>query len=377
MIAPPSMADRDGKIWMDGEMVEWRDAKIHVLTHTLHYGCGVFEGVRAYNTVNGTAIFRLQEHTERLFNSAKILRMKIPFSKEQVNEVQSDVVRANKLESCYIRPLTWIGSQKLGVSPRGNQIHLMVAAWAWGAYLGEEGMKRGIRVKTSSYTRHHVNITMTQAKAVSNYTNSILANMEALDDGYDEALLLDSSGFVSEGAGENIFVVKDGVIYTPDLSAGALNGITRNTVFHICKDLGLEIVQKRITRDEVYIADEAFFTGTAAEVTPIRELDRAGDRRRLARPGHREDPERLLRHRQRPQSQVRPLAHQGLIMDCCNCQEGFRRRAAGQGPQRQRRRVLPQPGGRHEAVEQPPAHLPGRGAAPARPSAPTAAPCTG
>jgi branched-chain amino acid aminotransferase len=184
------------------------------------------------------------------------------------------VVRANKLESCYLRPLTWIGSQKLGVSPKGNQIHLMVAAWAWGAYLGEEGLKRGIRVKTSSYTRHHVNITMTQAKAVSNYTNSILANMEALDDGYDEALLLDASGFVSEGAGENIFVIKDGVVYTPDLSAGALNGITRNTVLHICEDLGLKLVQKRITRDEVYIADEAFFTGTAAEVTPIRELDR-------------------------------------------------------------------------------------------------------
>ena len=249
----PSMADRDGKIWMDGQMVDWRDAKIHVLSHTLHYGCGAFDGVRAYNTAQGTAIFRLEEHTERLFNSAKILRMKIPFTKEEVNEAQKAVVRENKLESCYLRPLTWIGSQKLGVSPKGNQIHLMVAAWAWGAYLGEEGMQRGIRVKTSSYTRHH---------------------MEALDDGYDEALLLDSSGFVSEGAGENIFVIKNGVIYTPDLSAGALNGITRNTVFHIAKDLGLEIVQKRITRDEVYIADEAFFTGTAAEVTPIRELDR-------------------------------------------------------------------------------------------------------
>ena len=270
----PSMADRDGKIWMDGELVDWRDAKIHVLTHTLHYGCGAFEGVRAYNTVNGTAIFRLQDHTDRLFNSAKILRMQIPFSKEQVNEAQKQVVKANGLESCYIRPLVWIGSQKLGVSPRGNQIHLMVAAWAWGAYLGEEGMQRGIRVKTSSYARHHVNITMTQAKAVSNYSNSILANMEALDDGYDEALLLDSSGFVAEGAGENVFIVKDGVVYTPDLSAGALNGITRNTTLHICKDLGIEVVQKRITRDEVYIADEAFFTGTAAEVTPIRELDR-------------------------------------------------------------------------------------------------------
>jgi branched-chain amino acid aminotransferase len=255
------MADRDGKIWMDGQMVDWRDAKIHVLTHTLHYGCGAFEGVRAYNTVNGTAIFRLQEHTDRLFNSAKILRMAIPFTKDEVNEAQKAVVRANNLESCYLRPLTWIGSQKLGVSPKGNQIHLMVAAWAWGAYLGEEGMKR-------------VNITMTQAKAVSNYSNSILANMEALDDGYDEALLLDAAGFVSEGAGENVFVVKDGVVYTPDLSAGALNGITRNTVLHICKDLGIELVQKRITRDEIYIADEAFFSGTAAEITPIRELDR-------------------------------------------------------------------------------------------------------
>jgi branched-chain amino acid aminotransferase len=268
------MSDRDGKIWMDGKMVEWRDAKIHVLTHTLHYGCGAFEGVRAYNTVNGTAVFRLQEHTERLFNSAKILRMHIPFSQQEAMDVQREVVRANKLESCYIRPLVWIGDKKLGVSPKGNTIHLMVAAWAWGAYLGEEGLKKGIRVKTSSYTRHHVNITMTQAKAVSNYTNSILANMEVTDEGYDEALLLDTSGFVSEGAGENIFVVKNGVIYTPDLSAGALSGITRNTVFHIAQDLGIEVIQKRITRDEVYIADEAFFTGTAAEVTPIRELDR-------------------------------------------------------------------------------------------------------
>ncbi len=271
---PPPLDDRDGKIWMDGELVDWRDAKIHVLSHTLHYGCGAFEGVRAYNGAQGTSIFRLQEHTERLFNSAKILRMKIPFTPEQLNEAQRQVVRENKLESGYLRPLVWIGSEKLGVNPRGNRIHAMVAAWPWGAYLGDEGMKRGIRIKTSSYTRHHVNITMTQAKAVSNYSNSILANMEALDDGYDEALLLDAAGFVSEGAGENIFLVKGNVIYTPDLSAGALNGITRNTVLHIAKDLGIEVVQKRITRDEVYIADEAFFTGTAAEVTPIRELDR-------------------------------------------------------------------------------------------------------
>ncbi|MET0384247.1 MAG: branched-chain amino acid transaminase [Burkholderiaceae bacterium] len=269
-----SMDDRDGKIWMDGGLVEWRDAKIHVLTHTLHYGCGAFEGVRAYKTAKGTAIFRLREHTERLFNSAKILRMKIPFTIEQVMDAQREVIRENELESGYIRPLTWIGSEKLGVSPKGNKIHLSVAAWAWGAYLGEEGLRRGIRVKTSSYTRHHVNVTMTQAKTVSNYTNSILANTEAVDDGYDEALLLDASGFVSEGAGENIFVVKDGVVHTPDLSAGALNGITRNTVFAICRDLGLKLVEKRITRDEIYICDEAFFTGTAAEVTPIRELDR-------------------------------------------------------------------------------------------------------
>jgi branched-chain amino acid aminotransferase len=278
-----SMADRDGKIWMDGKLVDWRDAKIHVLTHTLHYGCGAFEGVRAYKQADGsTAIFRLQEHTERLFNSGKILRMKIPFTPEQVMDAQREVVRANKLESCYLRPLIWIGSEKLGVSPKGNTVHLMVAAWAWGAYLGEEGLKKGIRVKTSSYTRHHVNITMTQSKTVSNYTNSILANMEATDDGYDEALLLDPSGFVSEGAGENLFVIKGGKVYTPDLSAGALNGITRNTIFAICQDLGLELIEKRITRDEVYICDEAFFTGTAAEVTPIRELDRiqigAGER---------------------------------------------------------------------------------------------------
>ncbi|WP_449369682.1 branched-chain amino acid transaminase [Thiomonas sp.] len=273
MVMPTSMSDRDGKIWMDGQLVEWRDARIHVLTHTLHYGCGAFEGVRAYKTDKGTAIFRLRDHTERLFNSAKILRMDIPFTFEQAMQAQIDVVKVNGFDSCYIRPLTWIGDKKLGVSPRGNTIHLMIAAWPWGAYLGEEGLKRGIRVKTSSYTRHHVNITMVNAKAVSNYTNSILANMEVTNDGYDEALLLDPQGFVSEGAGENIFIVRDGVLYTPDLSSGALNGITRKTVFAICEDLGLPLREKRITRDEVYIADEAFFAGTAAEVTPIRELD--------------------------------------------------------------------------------------------------------
>jgi branched-chain amino acid aminotransferase len=200
--------------------------------------------------------------------------MPITFTQQELMQAQLDVVKANNLESCYLRPLVWLGSEKLGVSPKGAKVHAMVAAWAWGAYLGEEGLKRGIRVKTSSYTRHHVNITMTQAKAVSNYTNSILANLEATEDGYDEAMLLDSAGFVSEGAGENLFIIKDGKLYTPDLSAGALNGITRNTIFAICQDLGLELKEKRITRDEVYICDEAFFTGTAAEVTPIRELDR-------------------------------------------------------------------------------------------------------
>jgi branched-chain amino acid aminotransferase len=306
-----SMHDRDGKIWMDGEMVEWRDAKIHVLSHTLHYGCGAFEGVRAYDAVGGTAIFRLREHTERLFNSAKILRMKIPFTPEQLMQAQREVVRLNGLRSCYIRPLIWIGSERLGVSPKGNTIHVMVAAWAWGAYLGDEGMKRGIRVKTSSYTRHHVNITMTQAKAVSNYTNSILANMEALDDGYDEALLLDASGFVSEGAGENLFVIRGGTVFTPDLSAGALNGITRNTVLAICRDLGVPLVEKRITRDEVYIADEAFHRHRGRGDADPRTRPR-DHRRGHARPADRADPERLLRHRQRPQRQVRRVAGPGL-----------------------------------------------------------------
>jgi branched-chain amino acid aminotransferase len=269
-----SMSDRDGKIWMDGQLVDWRDAKIHVLTHTLHYGCGVFEGVRAYATPEGAAIFRLREHTVRLFNSAKILRIAMPFGLDEVMEAQREAVRVNNLESAYIRPLVWIGDEKLGVNPGGNPIHLMIAAWPWGAYLGDDGLKNGIRVKTSSYARHHVNITMTQAKAVSNYTNSILATLEATDEGYDEALLLDVSGFVSEGPGENLFIVRNGAVHTPDLSAGALNGITRNTVFAICQDLGLTLVERSITRDEVYICDEAFFTGTAAEVTPIREVDR-------------------------------------------------------------------------------------------------------
>jgi branched-chain amino acid aminotransferase len=267
-----SMADRDGLIWFDGKMVDWRDARIHVLTHTLHYGMGVFEGVRAYDAVGGTAIFRLAEHTRRFFNSAKIFQMALPFDEATLAQAQKDVVRENKLASCYIRPIAWIGSQKLGVSTRGNTVHVAIAAWPWGAYLGEDGLSRGIRVKVSSYTRHHVNISMVRAKASGYYVNSILANAEVTANGYDEALLLDTEGYVSEGAGENVFIVRNGVIYTPDV-ASCLDGITRDAVITIARDLGIEVREKRITRDEVYCADEAFFTGTAAEVTPIREVD--------------------------------------------------------------------------------------------------------
>ncbi len=267
-----SMADRDGKIWKDGHMIEWRDATLHMLTHSLHYGMAIFEGVRAYKTVDGTAIFRLKEHTQRLFKSAKIFQMKLPFDMETLMAAQREVVRANQLESCYIRPLAWIGSEKMGVSARGNTIHVSVAAWPWGAYLGEEGLAKGIRVKTSSFTRHHVNISMVRAKASGYYINSILANQEVTADGYDEALLLDTEGYVSEGAGENVFIVKAGKIYTPDL-ASCLDGITRDSVLTMARDLGIEVIEKRITRDEIYCSDEAFFTGTAAEVTPIRELD--------------------------------------------------------------------------------------------------------
>jgi len=267
-----SMADRDGWIWFDGKMVPWREATIHVLTHSLHYGMAVFEGVRAYHSAKGTAVFRLPEHTRRLFNSAKIFQIDIPFAPEELVEAQRAVVRENRLESCYIRPLVWVGSEKLGVSKAGNRIHVAIAAWPWGAYLGEEGLSRGIRVKTSSYSRHHVNVSMVRAKASGYYVNSILANAEVTAHGYDEALLLDTEGYVSEGAGENVFMVRDGVLYTPDL-ASCLDGITRNAVITLAQDLGISVREKRITRDEMYCADELFFTGTAAEVTPIRELD--------------------------------------------------------------------------------------------------------
>lgn len=267
-----TMADRDGVIWMDGEMMPWREAKVHVLTHTLHYGMGVFEGVRAYKTDQGTAIFRLQEHMDRLFRSAHILGMKLRFDKNILNEATRRVVRDNKLESGYIRPMCFYGAEGMGLRADNLLVHTMVAAWTWGAYMGEENMRRGIKVRTSSYTRHHVNITMCKAKANGNYMNSMLALQEALACGCDEALLLDPEGYVAEGSGENIFVVRDGVMYTPELTS-ALDGITRATIVTLAADLGITVREKRITRDEVYVADEAFFTGTAAEVTPIRELD--------------------------------------------------------------------------------------------------------
>ena len=267
-----SMADRDGFIWYDGKLVPWRDATTHVLTHSLHYGLAVFEGLRAYKTVSGTAIFRLKEHTDRLFNSAHIYRMPMPYDKATLMEAHKEVVRSNKLDSCYLRPIAFYGSEKMGVSPRGATTHVSIAAWPWGAYLGEDGMEKGIRVKTSSYSRHHVNVNMARAKFSGTYANSILANMEATEAGFDEALLLDVEGFVAEGAGENLFIVKDGVIYEPEI-ASALMGITRSTVITLAAELGYQVVAKRLTRDDIYIADEAFFSGTAAEVTPIRELD--------------------------------------------------------------------------------------------------------
>ncbi len=354
-----SMADRDGKIWMDGELVDWRDAKIHVLTHTLHYGCGAFEGVRAYDTVNGTAIFRLYEHTQRLFNSAKILRMKIPFSFDEVVEAQRTVVRENKLASCYLRPLTWIGSEKLGVSPKGNTVHLMVAAWPWGAYLGEEGMKRGIRVKTSSYTRHHVNITMTQAKTVS--------QLHQLDPGQHGG----ARRRLRRGAAARRERLRQRRRGREPLHRSRRASSTRPTsrparstaspatpILAICDDLGLKLVEKRITRDEVYICDEAFFTGTAAEVTPIRELDRielgAGSRGPIT--------EKIqsaffdIVNGRNPQ--VRRMADQGLSAD------GRRRPADPREPRRRARRARAAGPGRRllpesadAALEQPPARL--------------------
>ena len=268
-----SMSDRDGTLWLDGRYISWRTANTHVLTHSLHYGMAVFEGVRAYRTAEGTAVFRLREHTERLLRSAHILQIPVPFTLETLMDAQCQVVAQNRLEEGYIRPLVYLGSEKMGVSPRGAQTHVAIAAWPWGAYLGEEALQQGIRVKVSSYTRHHPNITLCKAKASGNYMNSILANNEATADGYDEALLLDVEGFVAEGSGENLFMVKRGVLYTPDLSS-ALEGITRDSIIQLAQEMGITVLERRISRDELYTADEVFFTGTAAEVTPIREIDR-------------------------------------------------------------------------------------------------------
>lgn len=267
-----SFADRDGVIWYDGKLVPWREATTHVLTHSLHYGMGVFEGVRAYKTEKGAAIFRLREHTDRLFDSAHILGMRIPYEKDVINDAIVATVRENTLESAYIRPLCFLGSEEMGLRADNLTVHVTVAAWLWGSYLGEENMEKGIRVKTSSFTRHHVNVAMCRAKATGHYVNSILALHEAQACGCDEALLLDPEGYVMEGSGENIFIVRDGRIYTPNLTS-ALNGITRDTIFQLAAESGSTVTEKQITRDEIYIADEAFFTGTAAEVTPIRELD--------------------------------------------------------------------------------------------------------
>ncbi|MBF4489369.1 branched-chain amino acid transaminase [Psychrobacter sp. N25K4-3-2] len=269
-----NMATQDGKLWMNGTMIDQPDAKVHVLTHSLHYGMAVFEGVRAYQTAdNRTAIFRLKEHTERLLGSAKIFQMDVPFDAETLEQAHKDVVKQNNLAEAYIRPLIWVGAEKLGLSSRDNSINAMVAAWHWGAYLGEEGIKNGIRVKTSSFTHHMTNVTMCKAKASSNYPVSIMANQEVTRNGYDEAILMDPQGYVCQGAGENLFLVKDGVLHTPDLAGGALDGITRRTIIQFADDLGIKVVERRITRDEFYLADEIFMTGTAAEVTPIREYD--------------------------------------------------------------------------------------------------------
>ncbi len=267
-----SFADRDGFIWFDGELRPWRDCTTHVLTHTLHYGLGCFEGVRAYKTDRGPAVFRLKDHTKRFFDSARILNIKIPFSMEEINLAHKEVIKVNELEHAYIRPMCFLGAEGMGLRADNLKVHIIVAAWPWGAYMGEENMTRGIKVRTSSFTRHHVNITMTKAKANGNYMNSILALQEALAAGADEALLLDPAGYVSEGSGENVFIVRGGKLVTPEL-VNCLDGITRRTVFELAGYRGIEVIAKKITRDEMYIADEAFFTGTAAEVTPINELD--------------------------------------------------------------------------------------------------------
>jgi len=267
------MDQSSGKIWFNGQFVPWDDAQVHVLTHSLHYGAAVFEGIRCYNCTDGSsAVFRLEEHVERLFDSAKVIQMEIPFSQEEVCEAIINSLRENKLKEGYVRPLAFIGDGVMGVYPGDNPINLIIAVWTWGAYLGEDGLQKGIRVKTSSYARHHVNVMMTKAKIAGNYVNSILAKREAYADNYDEALMLDVDGYVAEATGENIFIVKNSVLKTPPLRS-VLSGLTRDTVITLARDMGYTVQEQQFTRDEIYIADEAFLTGTAAEITPIRELD--------------------------------------------------------------------------------------------------------
>lgn len=266
------MLNKTDKIWMDGKFVSWDDANVHVLTHSLHYGLGVFEGIRCYKTAKGSAIFRLDEHVQRLFDSAHIFLMEIPFSKEQIRNAIIETVRVNKLRECYIRPLVYIGYGAMGLYPKGNPINVSIAAWPWGAYLGDEGLEKGIKVKVSSFTRHHVNAAMTKGKVSGYYVNSQIAKKEAIACGFDEALLLDTEGYVSEASGENIFIVRNNVLKTTPLTS-ILDGITRDSIMQIARDNKITVKEERFTRDEIYIADEAFFTGTAAEVTPIREVD--------------------------------------------------------------------------------------------------------
>jgi branched-chain amino acid aminotransferase len=266
------MLEATEKIWMNGKFVKWDDAKVHVLTHTLHYGTGVFEGIRCYKTDSGSAVFRLQEHVGRLFDSAHILEMEIQFTREAVAEAILETIRVNKIEACYIRPIAFLGYGAMGIFPKENPVQVSIAVWPWGSYLGEEGLKNGIRVKISSFSRPHVNATMVRSKTTANYANSLLAKREALKDGYDEAMLLDTDGYVAEGSGENVFMVRKGVIKTPPLTS-ILEGITRDTIMQLAAERGMRLVEERFTRDELYVADEAFFTGTAAEITPIREVD--------------------------------------------------------------------------------------------------------
>ncbi|OGP26864.1 MAG: branched chain amino acid aminotransferase, partial [Deltaproteobacteria bacterium GWB2_42_7] len=265
--------EKTKKIWMDGKFVNWEDANVHILTHTLHYGLGVFEGIRCYKCEDGrSAVFRLQEHTDRLFESAHIMQVQIPYSREDINKAIIETLKVNDLKEGYIRPLVYLSAGSMGIYPKDNPVKVAIAVWSWGAYLGEKAIKEGIRVKISSFTRHHVNVGMTKAKVVGNYVNSILAKREVIAMGYDEALLLDTDGYISEGSGENIFMVKDGLLKTTPLTS-VLRGITRDSVIRIAKDKGIPVLEGRFSRDELYTADEAFFTGTAAEITPIREVD--------------------------------------------------------------------------------------------------------